>query len=59
MPLFGKRLLFTKSRCEVTTVVSIKTLEEVITPTGSRASKKKYKGEIQGCGQIFHRVSLG
>lgn len=50
MALFGKRLPFAKRRCEVIAVVSIHSLEEIVTRAGSDAAQKKDKGERQGCG---------
>ncbi len=50
MALFGKRLPFAKRRREVTAVVSIQSLEEIVTRAGSDAAQKKDKGERQGCG---------
>ena len=50
MALFGKRLPFAKRRREVTAVVSIQSLEEIVTRAGSYAAQKKDKGEMQGYG---------
>ena len=48
--MFGKRRPFAKRPREVTAVVSIQPLEEIVTPTGSYAAQKKDKGGRQGRG---------
>ena len=46
MALLSERRPFAKRRREVTTVVSIQSFQEIVTPTGSDAAQKKGKGEI-------------
>ena len=50
MALFGKRRPFAKRPREVTAVVSIQPLEDIVTRAGSDAAQKKDKSERQGRG---------